>query len=76
MSGGWESTPCFPGTLPFPHPFADCSVAFERQHNIVVQSRLCGTSQMVQWLRIHLQVQGMGVQSLIVELRSHMPWVN
>ena len=28
---------------------------------------------MVQWLKIHLPVQGMQVQSLVGELRSHMP---
>ena len=60
----------FPGRLPLPHPLSDCSVAFDRQHNIVVQSRICGSSQMVQWLRVHLRVQGTGVQSPIVELRS------
>ena len=35
-----------------------------------------GTSLAVQWLRIHLAVQGMWVQSLVRELRSHMPWGN
>ena len=29
---------------------------------------------MVQWLRICLAMQGMGVQSLARELRSNMPW--
>ena len=28
---------------------------------------------MVQWLRLHLPVQGIQVQSLVRELRSHMP---
>ena len=31
------------------------------------------TSLVVQWLRICLPVQGMWVQSLVGELRSHMP---
>ena len=31
------------------------------------------TSLVVQWLRLQLPVQGVGVQSLIQELRSHMP---
>ena len=31
------------------------------------------TSLVVQWLRIHLPMQGMWVQSLVRELRSHMP---
>ena len=33
-----------------------------------------GTSLVVQWLSICLPVQGMQVQSLVGELRSHMPW--
>ena len=32
-----------------------------------------GTSLVVQWLRSHLPMQGMWVQSLVRELRSHMP---
>ena len=32
-----------------------------------------GTSLVVQWLRIHLPTQGTWVQSLVEELRSHMP---
>ena len=31
-----------------------------------------GTSLVIQWLRIHLPVQGMWVQPLVRELRSHM----
>ena len=31
------------------------------------------TSLVVQWLRLHLPVQGVQVQSLVGELRSHMP---
>ena len=37
---------------------------------------LKGTCLVVQWLRIHLPMQGMPVRSLIRELRSHMPWSN
>ena len=33
-----------------------------------------GTSLVVQWLRIHLPMQGTWVQSLVKKLRSHMPW--
>ena len=33
-----------------------------------------GTSVVVQWLRICLQMQGMRVRSLVVELRSHLLW--
>ena len=32
-----------------------------------------GTSLAVQWLKIHLPVQGMWVQSLVGEFRSHIP---
>ena len=32
-----------------------------------------GTSLVVQWLRLHLPMQGVWVQSLVAELRSHMP---
>ena len=32
-----------------------------------------GTSLAVQWLKIHLPVQGMWVQSLVRELRSQIP---
>ena len=33
-----------------------------------------GTSWVVQWLGLHLLVQGVWVQSLVRELGSHMPW--
>ena len=32
------------------------------------------TALVVQWLRIHLPMQGMHVQSLLRELGSHVPW--
>ena len=32
-----------------------------------------GTSLAVQWLRLRLSLQGVRVQSLVGELRSHMP---
>ena len=35
---------------------------------------LLRTSLVVQWLRLHLPVQGSVVQSLIRELRSYMTW--
>ena len=35
-----------------------------------------GTSLVVQGLRICLTIQGMWVQSLVRELKSHMPWSN
>ena len=35
-----------------------------------------GTSLAVQWLRIHLAMQGTQVRSPVGERRSHMPWDN
>ena len=35
--------------------------------------RKIGASLVVQWLRIHLPMQGTWVPSLVRELRSHMP---
>ena len=35
-----------------------------------------GTSLVVQWLGIHLPMEGMWVQSLVGDLRYHMPWGN
>ena len=35
-----------------------------------------GTSLMVRWLRIPLAMQGAKVQSLVGELRFHMPRIN
>ena len=44
---------------------------------VSVYSRISsGTSLVVQWLRIWLPVQGTWVQSLVLELRSHMPQGN
>ena len=40
-----------------------------RQH----PRRIPGTSLVVQWLRLHLPMQEMWVQSLAGELRSNMP---
>ena len=35
-----------------------------------------GTSQVVQWLTIHLPMQGRRVPSLVGDLRSHLLWGN
>ena len=35
-----------------------------------------GTSQVVQWLTIHLPVQGRWVPSLVGDLRSHLLWAH
>ena len=37
---------------------------------------LTGTSVVVQWLRILLEMQGTQVESLVAELKSHMPRSN
>ena len=34
------------------------------------------TSLVVQWLRLHLVMQGKWVRSLVWQLRSHVPWAN
>ena len=34
---------------------------------------ITGTSLAIQWLRLHLSMQGVQVQSLVRELRYHMP---
>ena len=39
-----------------------------------IKNKTIWTSPAVQWLRLHLSMQGMWVQSLIRELGSHMPW--
>ena len=44
-------------------------------HNEIIRKTYClGTSLAVQWLRLHLPMQGVQVGSLVGELRSHMPW--
>ena len=42
----------------------------KEKHNLKI---LLGTSLMVQWLRLDLPKQGAWVQSLVREMRSHMP---
>ena len=42
------------------------AVNFKKSHNV-------GSSLVVQWLRIQLTMQGTWVQSLVMELRSHLP---
>ena len=41
-----------------------------------LKSLQIGPPLVVQWLRICLPMQGMQVQALVRELRSHMPWSN
>ena len=44
-----------------------------RIHLMLNKNDLGGTFLVVQWLRLHLPMQGVQVQSLVRELRSHMP---
>ena len=41
-----------------------------------VKCLLTGTSLVVQWLRVHLAMKGMQVQSQVEELRAYIPWNN
>ena len=41
--------------------------------HLFIQYVFVGTSLAVQWLRFHLPMKGVQVQSLVGELRSHMP---
>ena len=43
------------------------------QHCQITIKEFLGTSLAVQWLGLHLPIQGVLVQSLVGELRSHMP---
>ena len=45
----------------------------QNEKQILVKNRYRGTSLLVQWLRLHLPMQGVQVQSLARELGSHMP---
>ena len=51
--------------------FPRCCRGYERRSKL--RNGWLGSSLVVQWLRIHLPKQGMWVQSLVWELRSHMP---
>ena len=42
------------------------------RQTFIFQYKRLGTFLVVQWLRIHFPMQGMRVQSLVGELRSHM----
>ena len=43
-------------------------------HPCSVKMVLLGTSLVIQWLRLHLPMQGVWIWSLVGELRSHMSW--
>ena len=45
----------------------------QNEKQILVKNRYRGTSLLVQWLRLHLPMQGVQVQSLARELGSHIP---
>ena len=51
--------------------FPRCCRGYERRSKL--RNGWLGSSLVVQWLRIHCPKQGMWVQSLVWELRSHMP---
>ena len=34
------------------------------------------TSLVIQWLRLHVVMQGQWIRSLVWQLRSHVPWAN
>ena len=44
------------------------------RHNLVSFKIMLGTSPVLQWLRLHLPMQGLQIQSLVREQRSHTPW--
>ena len=54
------------------HSVGDCTLL----KNSYCQKEILGTSSVVQWLRIHLPMQGTWVWSLAWELRYHIPWSN
>ena len=65
--------------------FSHAQDGSKKHHEIVVminKTMFCtlfkteGTSLVVQWLRIHLAMQGTWVRPLVRELRCHMPWNN
>ena len=39
-----------------------------------IKNKTFGTSLAVQWLRLHLPMQGVPIRSLVRELRSHKSW--
>ena len=45
-------------------------------YSTFLKRQFWGNSLVVQWLRIHLPVEGMRVRSLVGVLRSHMLWGN
>ena len=59
-----------PGSL---HGFNGIAIIFSGW--LLIKDDFWGTSLVVQWLRT-LPIRGMKVQSLVGELRSHMPWGN
>ena len=53
-----------------------CSVLQENKEVLIKVKAVCQnvrTSLMIQWLRLCLPMQGVWVQSLVGELRFHMP---
>ena len=53
--------------------FASCSAdSLWMHHTNSIKKWIQGTFLAIQWLRLHLSMQGAQVQSLVGELRSHM----
>ena len=46
----------------------------ERKRRLIKTQTNRGTSLVSQWLRVHASKEGAQVQSLVGELRCHMPW--
>ena len=53
-----------------------CMTKFTTNKKKIKKKSTNGSSLVIQWLRIRLAMQRTGVQSLVRELRSHMPWSN
>ncbi|XP_059752342.1 D-aminoacyl-tRNA deacylase 1 isoform X2 [Balaenoptera ricei] len=62
-----------PVTIELESPAPGAATSDPKQVRLTLLKYLPGTSLVVQWLRIHLPVQGTRVQSLVGELRSHVP---
>ena len=61
-------------------PILVCTININRAKEQPTHKDTKGSSTqtflVVQWLRIHLEMQGMWVQALVRELRSHVPQSN
>ena len=62
-------------SLPLPHLGSPNSLnpTMGNQHVCIIKKKFRGTSLVVQWVRLHLPMQGVRAPSLVEELRTHMP---